>query len=54
MGKYVTLEVDDVRVIDMEFDDINKVVTIKTVTDFILEYNMSYTELFRLINKEVE
>lgn len=52
MEKYVTIEVDDVKVIDMDFDDVNKVVTIKTVTDFISEYNISYTDLFNLLHKE--
>lgn len=52
MEKYVTIEIDDVNVIDMEFNDLTKVVTIKTVTDFISEYNMSYKDLFSLLNKE--
>lgn len=52
MEKYVTIEVDDVKVVDMDFDDVNKVVTIKTVTDFIFEYNISYTDLFNLLHKE--
>lgn len=51
MEKYVTIEIDDVNVIDMEFNDLTKVVTIKTVTDFISEYNMSYKDLFSLLNK---
>ena len=51
MVKYVTLEIDDINVLDMEFDDTTKVVTIKTVTDFISEYNMSYKDLFSLLNK---
>lgn len=54
MGKYVTIEVDDVNVIDMDFNDSTKVVTIKTVTDFVSEYNISYKELFTLLNKEVK
>lgn len=52
MEKYVTIEVDDVKVIDMSFDDVNRVVTVKTVTDFISEYNISYTELFNLLHKD--
>ena len=54
MGKYVTIEVDDVNVIDMDFNDSTKVITIKTVTDFVSEYNISYKELFNLLNKEVK
>ena len=54
MGKYVTIEVDDVNVIDMDFNDSTRVVTIKTVTDFVSEYNISYKELFTLLNKEVK
>ena len=54
MGKHVTIEVDDVNVIDMDFNDSTKVITIKTVTDFVSEYNISYKELFTLLNKEVK
>ena len=52
MEKYVTIEVDDVKVIDVSFDDVNKVVTVKTVTDFISEYKISYADLFNLLHKE--
>ena len=45
---YILLRVDDEKVIDFDFDDNCKIVTVKLGSDMIQELSMSYDEIYSL------
>ena len=45
---YILLRVDDEKVIDFDFDDNCKIVTVKLGSDMIQELKLSYDEIYSL------
>ena len=49
---YILLRVDDERVIDFDFNDDCKVVTVKLGSDMIQELNLSYEDIYSIFSRE--
>ena len=49
---YILLRVDDERVIDFDFNDDCKVVTVKLGSDMIQEVSLSYEDIYSIFSRE--
>lgn len=49
---YILLRVDDEKVIDFDFNDDCKVVTVKLGSDMIQEVNLSYEDIYSIFSRE--
>lgn len=49
---YILLRVDDEKVIDFDFNDDCKVVTVKLGSDMIQELKLSYDEIYSIFSRE--
>lgn len=49
---YILLRVDDEKVIDFDFNDDCKIVTVKLGSDMIQELSMSYDEIYSIFSRE--
>lgn len=49
---YILLHVDDEKVIDFDFNDDCKVVTVKLGSDMIQEVSLSYEDIYSIFSRE--
>ena len=49
---YILLRVDDERVIDFDFNDDCKVITVKLGSDMIQEVSLSYEDIYSIFSRE--
>ena len=49
---YILLRVDDEKVIDFDFNDDCKVVTVKLGSDMIQEVSLSYEDIYSIFSRE--
>lgn len=49
---YILLRVDDEKVIDFDFNDDCKVVTVKLGSDMIQEVSLSYVDIYSIFSRE--
>lgn len=49
---YILLRVDDEKVIDFDFNDDCKIVTVKLGSDMIQEVSLSYDEIYSIFSRE--
>ena len=49
---YILLHVDDNKVIDFDFNDDCKVVTVKLGSDMIQEVSLSYEDIYSIFSRE--
>ncbi len=49
---YILLRVDDEKVIDFDFNDDCKIVTVKLGSDMIQEVSLSYEDIYSIFSRE--
>ena len=49
---YILLRVDDEKVIDFDFNDDSKIVTVKLGSDMIQEVSISYEDIYSIFSRE--
>ena len=49
---YILLRVDDEKVIDFDFNDDRKIVTVKLGSDMIQEVSLSYEDIYSIFSRE--